>query len=764
MTEKDIEFQKRLMATFRVEAEEHVKNISSGLLELEKAASSKERTRLVETVFREAHSLKGAARAVNRGDIESLCQAMESLFARMKKDELALSVKLFDLLQESSDCLFGLISEADTPSETGEKYSHKKLIGRLAEAAQNSGIGAQESGAGRIVGEQPPTPDPRTLSPVFSDTIRVSTAKLSSVMLQAEEMLSAKLAALQHAVQLRQEAVTFVSWEKEWAKVLPVIKKIRRSYERAALRDKDNLNKTQDHLPSRVYDFLEWNSSVVKTLEQRFRAEAKSAERDSIALCGMVDTLLEDMKKALMFPFSSLFEILPKIARDISREHGKDVDIVIQGADIEIDRRILEEMKDPFVHLIRNCIDHGIEMPLERESKKKSRRGTITVTVSTRDDKVEILVADDGAGISIAGLRSAVRKLGAVSKERAEEFAEDELLQHVFQSGISTSPIITEISGRGLGLAIVREKVEKFGGTVSLSTQPDEGTEFRIVLPLTVATFHGILVRVSDRLFVIPTTHVQRAVRVKREDIKSVENRETIVFNKKTVSLARLHKTLGLSGKETSLEQSGRLPAVVLNAADSSVAFLVDEVIGEQEVLLKAFGKQLSRVRNVAGATVLGSGKVVPILNVPDLIKSAAGAKPEAAAESAPEEEKRQIAARSVLVVEDSITSRTLLKNILESDGYNVTTAVDGLDAFTRLKSGHFDVVVSDVDMPRMNGFDLTSKIRADKKLADVPVVLVTALQSREDREKGIDVGANAYIVKSSFDQGNLLEIIKRLV
>jgi two-component system chemotaxis sensor kinase CheA len=470
------------------------------------------------------------------------------------------------------------------------------------------------------------------------------------------------------------------------------------------------------------------------------------------------------MKKVLMFPFSTLLEAFPRIVRDLSRDYGKEAEIVVHGGEIEIDRRILEEMKSPFVHMVRNCIDHGIEKPEERKLKNKPRQGTISVTISPRDDKVEVLVADDGAGILLDRVRSAVLKLGMVPREKAEQLTDRELLPYIFHSGVSTSPIITEISGRGLGLAIVREKVEKFGGTISLETAPDAGTGIRIVIPLTVATFRGILVRVGGQVFVVPTMHVERAVRLRREEIKTVENRETMHFNGHAVSLARLAHILELLPGKKAAEAADLLPAVVLNAGGTTIAFLVDEVLGEQEVLLKGLGRQLSRVRNVAGATVLGSGGLAPVLNVPDLLKSAvkfsaASSLMEAAAGTG----EAVAGKRSVMVVEDSITTRTLLRNILEAVGYDVVTAVDGLDALTKLKAAEFDIVVSDVDMPRMNGFDLTARIRADRKLGELPVVLVTALESREDRERGIDAGANAYIVKSGFDQGNLLEVIKRL-
>jgi two-component system chemotaxis sensor kinase CheA len=273
-----------------------------------------------------------------------------------------------------------------------------------------------------------------------------------------------------------------------------------------------------------------------------------------------------------------------------------------------------------------------------------------------------------------------------------------------------------------------------------------------------------VLVGVEGRLFVIPTTSVERALRVKREEIQTVENREAIQIDEQAVSLVRLRDVLELPRKSPRTDSVGNLQGIVLGSAERRIAFVVDEILNEQEVLVKALGRQLSRVRNIGGATVLGAGQVVPILNVPDLMKSAVRAHATGVEPVAVPLEADQAERKSILVVEDSITARALLQNIFEAAGYQVATAVDGIDAFTQLRSGRFDVVVSDVDMPRMSGLDLTAKVRADKTLSALPVVLVTALESRADRERGIDVGANAYIVKSSFDQSNLLEVVRRLV
>jgi two-component system chemotaxis sensor kinase CheA len=510
---------------------------------------------------------------------------------------------------------------------------------------------------------------------------------------------------------------------------------------------------------------MDWNSNFIRSLETRFTSEVKSAEQDDRKLGSMVNNLLGDMKKVLMFPFSSLFELLPKIVRDLSRENGKKIEMTIIGEEIEIDRRILEEMKDPLVHLIRNCIDHGIENPLEREQKGKPPFGTISVAVFPLDDKVKLTVTDDGGGISTEAVRSALLKLGTLPRETVVALDSHELLAQIFYSGITTSPIITEISGRGLGLAIVREKVEKIGGTITVETTLDSGTTFCILLPLTVATLRGVLVRLGEHLFVLPAMYVVKVLRVKTGDIRTVENRETISFNGEPLSLTRLADVLELSSPRAIRNASDLQNLVILAASNTRIAFQVDEVIGELEVLQKGMGRQLSRVRNVAGATVLGNGQVAPILNVTDLMKSAVKiAAFSTQRNSIENKDENEIPVHSVLVVEDSITTRTLLKNILESTGYDVVTAVDGMDACTKLEKGRFDLVISDVEMPRMNGFDLTARIRSDKNLGELPVVLVTALASREDRERGIDVGANAYIVKGNFDQSNLLEVIKKLI
>ncbi len=768
MVDKNDDFLKRLLATFKLEADEHIKAMAAGLLDLEKMPDGERQAEIIENIFRDAHSLKGAARAVNLTDIESVCHSLESVFSALKRKKLAHAPPLFDLLYQAIDALNGLLA----PQAAGTaKPRIAHVIRRLDDALQGAVPPGRQPPSSPPVPTAPVTPDePAAMAgagtllaapSLMSETVRVSTAKLDAVMRQTEELLAPRLAAGQRVQDLREIGVVLAAWKKERAKIRPAVRATERALTRVGKRNDDA--KEQQAL-TKLLDYLDAENLHLKHIEDHLTQLRKFAERDQRALTGMVDSLLHDVKEMHMLPFSSLTEIFPRFIRELARNQDKQVELTIEGTGIEIDRRILEAVKDPLIHLLRNSVDHGIEKPAARAQKNKPPLASLRIAVSQIDSgKIEILIADDGAGIDTAQVQAAAQRLGLLSAEEMQRLGERETLDLIFRSGVSTSPIITDLSGRGLGLAIVREKVERLGGVIAIETRPDAGTTFRIILPLSLATFRGVLIRVGEQRFILPSISVERVTQIANKAIQTVENRETIPLDGQVVSLVWLSDVLEMSRNAAASEAVNRVPAVVLGLGLARVAFRVDEILGEQEVLVKTLGRQLARVRNIAGASVLGTGQVVPVLNVSDLMKSAVRLAT-APRTPATTDKPAQAQQRSILVAEDSITSRALLKNILESAGFRVTTAVDGIDAYTTLKTGTFDLIVSDVEMPRMNGFDLTAKIRADNHLSELPVVLVTSLGSLEHRERGIDVGANAYIIKSSFDQSNLLEVIGRLI
>ncbi|MBN2414463.1 hybrid sensor histidine kinase/response regulator [bacterium] len=788
MNQHDDGFLEELRAMFKIEAEEHIKSITSGLLQLEKIDNAAKMGQVFDVIFRDAHSLKGASRAVNLIDVETLCQSLESVFALIRRRESVPSADVFDILHRTVDAVEILVEggtlkdfdgihaqlqslESALESEKGEDTSGKKKSVKK-EAKKESGKPGkkkQEKKAAPDAGAEDKAKKPMQKSAYsepqagpaeddmpadeleapkveFADTIRLPVSRLDSILLQAEDMLSAKLAADQYVTDLKNITRIIDEWH--------------RTLEKGQM--KTGVRIAASDLDEKTSAVVQDSQDQLKNLDKVISDMTKSAELNARQLSGMVNNLLKDMKQILMLPFSTLLKVMPKIVRDLSRDQGKEVQLITKGSTVEVDRRILEEMKDPFIHLFRNCIDHGLEKPDEREKLGKPRSGTLSVIVSQKSgDKIHIEVHDDGRGIIADNIKRVAVDRGIITAAAADDMSDEEAVDLIFQSDFSTSPIITDISGRGIGMAIVREKVEKLGGSLSVSTTPGKGTSFNMVLPVTVATFRGILVKASDHVFVIPTHLVERTMRIKPEEIKTVENRTTILIGGKPLPLVRLSDTLELKASEDA-EQGEFLQIMVVNANNERIAFLIDEVQKEQEVLVKGLGKQLQRVRNIAGATVLGNGKVVPILNAADLVKSAGTITIQSGKRIGAQEAK--VEKKSILIAEDSITSRTLIKNILTSAGYRVKATVDGMDAYTALKEEAFDLVVSDVEMPRMSGFELTAKIRSDEKYAELPVILVTGLETKEDRERGIDAGANAYIVKRGFDQSNLLEVIQRLI
>lgn len=720
MNSREAEFLAALQATFKVEAAEHLQAIAAGLLALEKTPAAEAGSTLIATIFRAAHSLKGAARAVNFSRVEAICQSLEEIFAGWKSGKTAPTPAELDAAHRALDqATTELTATAEKPLAA---EAIKAVSPPTAPAAAAHAVAAPEKNPG-------------------ADTIRITVSKLDARLLEAEEMLAAKLAVGQRANDIAGLVSQFEPWRKEWAKIQPNIRALRRRPEHVALAE-----------------FVEWNHDYLRSLEHKVAALRKSAENDRSLVGKLVDDLLNDSKKLLMLPLATLGGIFPKVVRDLCRDQGKEAELIVQGEDIEIDKRILEQLKDPLIHLLRNSIDHGVESPQEREAARKPRRATLTLNVtSVGGNRVEITVTDDGAGIDVERLKASAAKRGV---KNVESMSDAEALRLIFEPDVSTSPIVTQLSGRGLGLAIVREKTEKLGGRVFVDSRPGAGTAIKISLPVTLATFRGILIRVGERLFVLPTAEVERVTRIKSGEVRTVEGRETIAMDGRAIALVRMADVLELPAHPATAAHSRFV--VILGAGEQRTAFSVDALVDEQEVLVKPLQKPLLRVRNVAAATVLGSGQVVPVLRVADLLKSAkkAGA-PLRAAEPVTASAAQ---AKSILLAEDSITSRLLIKGILESAGYRVTTAIDGMEAYTALRAQHFDLVVSDVEMPRLNGFDLAAKIRSDRKLAELPVVLVTALETRDDRERGITAGASAYLVKSRFDQSNLLETVRRLI
>lgn len=757
----DQEFLNRLLATFRIESEEHIKSMSARLIELENIEDKKEQGSVTEDLYREAHSLKGAARAVGILEIEAICRTLEIVFSGLKKNSIQLSRELFDLLHRLINLIHTFTSGYSEEEKITAFSEYDSIVGEINSIFETQPFAPQieEAPLPKQSAPERKTVPYETLQakaaskgePAMSDqTLRIPVSQMDSLLLKVEDLLSVKIS-FDHLLQnLRDLNQRIADWKRDW-------NSIRLNYGARRQDGGEFLSSSDEQL---ISELIEKNTKEINFLEERVTTISRISRQSALELNSKFRTVSDEIRNTMMFPASYILELFPKLVRDLSGELGKEIKFEMTGTDVNVDRRILDELKEPLIHLIRNAIDHGIEPPSERIEKGKPAQGKLSISVlNAGGSSVEITVNDDGQGINPERLKAAALRRGIISQEQASAMDDSQALELIYVSEVSSSTVITDISGRGLGMPIVKEKVSNLGGSIRLSTNPEEGTTFRLLLPVTITTLRGVIIEISGQQYVVPSDHIEQIIRVKTSEVKTAENKETVLFNRIPVSLIYLHDLLGLKRKQGK-NRPDYLLALIISISGRIAAFVIDNLIDEHEIVYKPFNKQLAKVRNLSGATILGSGRLAVILSPVELMDSIQSGSMNALFETS----ESKSAPGNILVADDSITSRILLKDILESAGYNVTLAVDGADALGRIKTGHFNLIVTDVEMPRMNGFELTRALRQDERLKNVPVVLVTALSSPEDKTRGIDSGADAYVVKSSFDQSNLLDVIQRLI
>ena len=794
----DKELMKKLKGVFIQEARERLNSMSSNLISLEQETAPSKQTPQLEEVYRDAHSLKGASRSIGLISIESIFQVLEDIFNEVKEGQFNITSELFDSLQNFIKTLNKIINSSEIESSENVQELKKMeeiFIGYLsnnsivskddrlniedkdAEPVENveASETSESTESPKTVEEKQPKTKPEEPEvkeetseeqavPAAQETVRISSGKLDSLLLKSENMIRIKQMFYEHIPIMYQSLNMINEYKQTYGSMSSDYFTIKQELVDTEGRDRRKSRKSLE----KIIECIEENNNNLKSLEAALKQLLTIEKENQRNTEKIVDGLLYDVKEIAMLPFSNILFAFPIMVREISKKLDKNIKFTMKGEEIKLDRRILQEIKDSLIHLIRNCIDHGIENLSDRKELGKNEKGTVELNISQNEgNKILIRIRDDGKGINADEIKEKVIDNNLLSQSEADLLTDGQILEYIFHSGFSTKEIITDLSGRGLGLAIVKDKIESLGGKVFIDGKKGEYSEVQITLPVTLATFKGVLVETDKRIYVIPSNSLEEAVRVQSDSVKTVENKRTITYNKATYPLVRLASILGLNGTNIN-EDKKHITAAIITKSNELMALEIDDIIEEQEILIKDLGPQLKKVTNLTGATILNSGEIVPILNVHDLFKSATNlsvVSSETGKKSKLDSKKIIIAGKkTMLVVEDSITSRILLKNILESAGYITETAVDGVDALTVLRSKKIDLVVSDIEMPRMDGFDLTSQIRVDKKMKDLPVVLVTSRSTQEDKEKGAEVGADAYIIKSEFDQTSLLDTIKTLL
>lgn len=825
-----------LRDVFKVASQEHLQKLDDGLLYLEQHPSDLAK---LEQLLRETHSLKGDAGMLGVKNVASLAHQMEHILEGIKRGETQLNLDISDRLSQGLEAMRKLVNEAVTGEDSGVNtfYILASMMGSSSQpqpqAASSivdpSSLQVPEKPLVETQFTEPPIQEletnvetsevlnleknssflPLQSKPEFLrqdqnlpvpsgpasesasqsavtasstssyriETIRVATQNLDDLMTQAGELTVTKTRLGHRVAEIEQITTLWEEWSREY--FVTSLSFDRMQIDENGIKPNGKYSQLQDYY-QRTEERLERLGTLVNRLRNR-------VYEDTARLELIAEALESGIRTMRLLPLSTIFNLFPRTVRDLAKREGKEVALVIEGGETTADKRILEEMKDPLMHMIRNAIDHGIETVAERKKLGKPPVATLRIKGYNIASNIIIEVADDGRGLNLESIKQTAVKRNICTFEQLAEMTDTQVQSLIFTPGFSTKKFVTEVSGRGVGLDVVRTNVEALKGSIQVESLPGKGCTLRLQISTSLATANVLIVIVEDIPYALPVEFVDTAQQVSQSEIFAIEGKETILSNGQPLSVAHLTDLLELNNRqvwqknrylrqETGSETlrknqnyflnstSSKMPCIVLKVGEERLGLFVDALIDEQDVVMKPQSQLLKRVRNVSGATILGTGEVCMVLNPHDLIKSVRQQVSSRGVSGARSQLETASRKQVILLAEDSIATRTQEKRILEGAGYEVVTAVDGLDAFHKLKTRNFDAVISDVQMPNLDGLALTVKIREQKEYSELPIILVTSLASDEDRKRGADAGANAYIPKGTFNQDVLVDTLKRLV
>ena len=729
----DPELIRQLLQVFRTELEEKLQSLTGGLLALEKGISGAEYAACLDSLFRDAHNIKGAAQGVDVQNVASIAHSLETLFGTLRQCPSGINSSTIDL------CLLSL--------------DHMRAAMQCYDAQQDLSFDLPaflvQLGKGAVLSSLVDSPEVSTIPPTSGvvhqdkEATRVTLDKLDRISALVEDLLSTKIQMQDHVDSLQMLDKKLHGISERWSK--------------ASL----SLTQGADELSGAP----NWRSLIkeldgISLLSTNSQQICKQLRATNLTITHVSETLQDQVRMMRLVPVATLLRPMARLVRDIAHELGKIVDYQVVGDDIEIDRPILEGLKDPLVHLLRNAIDHGIESPVERRELGKPEKGSLRVTVLSLGNRIDLTI-QDGSGISATNLLAMAIKKKILSTAEAELMSAEEAINLIFRAGFSTKEIITNVSGRGVGLDVVASRVAAMKGSVMVSAQEGKGTTFKLSFPLSLSTDRGLMVSAGDTEYTISTSFVSRVMEINASELVDIQGGKAVMYQGKAIPAFELASLLETEGSKFNVKT--QLSVVIITKDWKSIALMVDEIIGEREIVIKSLQLPLVSVRNVSGGSLTGSGKVMVVLNPSDLIHSAMHQSASVRTHEKTEDPER-VNIKRILIVDDSITTRTLEKNILEAHGYEVDVAVDGKHAWDALNQAMYDLIVTDIEMPEMSGFELTERIKSSEAYHQIPVVIVTSLAKETDRRQGISVGADAYIVKGQFETKALLDVIKQLI
>lgn len=712
---RDTNFLKKLLETFKVELDEKLQTMIDALLNLE---HSQQDPGLVEKnidqVFRDAHNIKGSSRTVGVNDVGEIAHQIESLFAAIRTKQIQLSNQVISV------CILGVDGMRAAMDSYYKQIPLPFDLNALLEQLK----------------EGQPSPN-FVINKPYVEKGRVASSSMSSE--ESYESIRVSLHQIEHVSTLLEELqINKIVIDDHYSALVKLSVKA------------DQLSSDNPHTMKQISEVTGVLSSTCKNLHHSMNE-----------ISTVLNSLQEHVRMLRLIPASSILRDIRRSVRELASDLNKKIDLHISGDSIKLDKIILEGLKDPLIHILRNAIDHGIEEAQTRQKRGKPEEGQISIQVLDEGDQIFINILDDGGGIDYTKIAEVAEKKGIVSQAELETMEPNDIVELIFTPGFSTKDIVTNVSGRGVGLDVVKSNLANIRGEVSVITDPGTSTLFQLRVPLTLSSDLGIIIRSAGQLFIIPTSSIEHMMLLERADILNVIATQAILFKNKPILLRKLSDILSLDvPSDASL--LNHYPIVILKKEMDIVALLVDEILEEREIVIKPLSPPLVNIKGISGGA-LCNAQVILVLNTTDIIQLALEASKERLV-VAPEVETEMDLREHILLVDDSITTRTLEKNILENNNYKVTLAVDGKNAWELLQKNTYSLLITDIEMPNMTGLELTSLVKKSPNLSNLPVIIVTSLGSEEQKKHGMEVGADAYIVKHDFESKELLDVIAQLV
>ncbi|EOE5715000.1 chemotaxis protein CheW [Campylobacter upsaliensis] len=746
-----MEDMQEILEDFLVEAFELVEQIDHDLVELE---SNPEDLELLNRIFRVAHTVKGSSSFLNFDVLTKLTHHMEDVLNKARHGELKITPDIMDVVLESIDRMKTLLNSI---RDNGNDSAIGMDIGPIC--ARLTAISEGDVSAVASVSEEPKVEPkeevvPAAPEPSVEPDVDVNQLSDSEVEAEIERLLKVRKAEDQARRAQKKKSATPTTpkpaTETGGEKKVPASGGGGGGMDQTIRVEVKRL----DHLMNLIGELVLGKNRLLKIyddVEERYEGEKFLEELNQVV--SQLSIITTDVQLAVMKtrmqPIAKVFNKFPRVVRDLSRELGKQIELEITGEETELDKSIVEEIGDPIMHMIRNSCDHGVEDPATRKANGKPERGVVQLKAYNEGNHIVVEITDDGKGLDAAGLKMKALEKNLITEKEAEQMTDKEAFALIFKPGFSTATKVTNVSGRGVGMDVVKTNIEKLNGVIEIDSELGKGSTFKLKIPLTLAIIQSLLVGTQEEFYAIPLASVLETVRVPIDNIYTIEGKNVLRLREEVLSLVRLSDVFGV---KQVLESGDQTYVVIIGVAESKLGIIVDTLVGQEEIVIKSMGDYLQNIQGIAGATIRGDGRVTLIIDVGAMMDMAKEIKVDIKAqlESSVKKPKEQPSDYKVLIVDDSKMDRTLMQKALEPLGISLLEATNGVEALNIVKSGEheIDAMLIDIEMPRMDGYTLAGEIRKYSKYRNLPLIAVTSRTSKTDRLRGVEVGMTEYITK----------------